>query len=855
MGKRIRHLEFYGFRDQNRYNSASNLDLSDLYETNDEQDKDIDELSGITEDLSEGKADIELVTTLSGKVDSFMESQEVANDRLVNAVKENADKIAKLEERDDTVTDKINEIGDSLNEVEETLSDTSAKTETLEGQMNGVLSSLTVVNDEISSITESLDSKLDKTEAEEIYARKEDVILKDDISDIITSGLTGVATEEWVLEQGYITSADSDSKYATRESVTVLEDNLNKTKTELTDQYNSLNNRVSTYVGTLSATTTVLSGRLETLESRHDREVGELKDTDSKLQSSINDNVLAIDRLEQAMDAKVDDADMAALVDRVDDLAETVDGKVGKTEFDAYSGKTAETIDNLLNNKADKGELDDLSKVVDGVISSVTQETQERKAADTEINAAINDILENIEALQDKDTNEETERLELAAKLEQEIADRKEGDNAIIGDADDTNADLTIYGTRKYAELQKGYAVSDAKAYTDTTASDLKIYVQDNVAEPLQSKIDSKADKTYVDGSISGAKDEIKSEIEDAVANEAAERKGADENLQGQIDDAVEDSKTISSCLNQVSNVVWAITDWRGENGEEYTDTGNGVLDVLHREFHDFVEHHEVPQITKDIRYDAKTESIVFEYTYNGEDRTFSLPASDLIEEWNVSQTSDGAIKLTKKRNVEGTDELSAEVVIDLSHADNVLKNNKGALYVSKNEIIDGLATSEEVVEGLSLKADKADTYTKDEVQSLLSQKANIGDVYTKEEVDDIIEDKVSESSGDISAIKALINAETQNRIASDNDIVSRLTNEIANRENADNAIKVSLSDEVGKREDADEALNDKITDLQAKIDQLRKELGETPQNENDVYTRLEVVESTIDTLIDFGTY
>ena len=99
MGKRIRHLEFYGFRDQNRYNSASNLDLSDLYETNDEQDKDIDELSGITEDLSEGKADIELVTALSGKVDSFIGSQEVANDRLVNAVKENADKIAKLEER------------------------------------------------------------------------------------------------------------------------------------------------------------------------------------------------------------------------------------------------------------------------------------------------------------------------------------------------------------------------------------------------------------------------------------------------------------------------------------------------------------------------------------------------------------------------------------------------------------------------------------------------------------------------------------------------------------------------------------------------------------------------------------
>ena len=82
MANRIRHLEYYGYIDQNRYNGIFNLDLSDLYETNSEQDADIDELSGITQ----GKADLSLVESLSGKVDTFIDTQKSINNRVVHVV-------------------------------------------------------------------------------------------------------------------------------------------------------------------------------------------------------------------------------------------------------------------------------------------------------------------------------------------------------------------------------------------------------------------------------------------------------------------------------------------------------------------------------------------------------------------------------------------------------------------------------------------------------------------------------------------------------------------------------------------------------------------------------------------------
>ena len=123
MGKKIRHLEFYGYTDQNVYMGLPNVDLSDIRETNKEQDKEINAISGATS----GKADKATVDSLSGKVDTFMDKQDKINKWLAKGINKNRERIDKLESRDGEITDKINEIVDDFNPIYNELGNLSSK--------------------------------------------------------------------------------------------------------------------------------------------------------------------------------------------------------------------------------------------------------------------------------------------------------------------------------------------------------------------------------------------------------------------------------------------------------------------------------------------------------------------------------------------------------------------------------------------------------------------------------------------------------------------------------------------------------------------------------------------------------
>lgn len=99
--------------------------------------------------------------------------------------------------------------------------------------------------------------------------------------------------------------------------------------------------------------------------------------------------------------------------------------------------------------------------------------------------------------------------------------------------------------------------------------------------------------------------------------------------------------------------------------------------------------------IVDNIYYDATKEAIIIEYTVNGKKMpNVEVPVRALINEWTVSDNTDGAIKLTKKVNDSTAvdnrqDILSAEIIIDKVHDDNMIVNDNGALYVSSRQIND----------------------------------------------------------------------------------------------------------------------------------------------------------------------
>ena len=99
--------------------------------------------------------------------------------------------------------------------------------------------------------------------------------------------------------------------------------------------------------------------------------------------------------------------------------------------------------------------------------------------------------------------------------------------------------------------------------------------------------------------------------------------------------------------------------------------------------------------IVDSIYYDNTKEAIIIEYTVNGKKMpNVEVPVRTLINEWTVSDNTDGAIKLTKKVNNKtaldnSQDILSAEIIIDKVHDDNMIVNDNGALYVSSRQIND----------------------------------------------------------------------------------------------------------------------------------------------------------------------
>jgi hypothetical protein len=177
----------------------------------------------------------------------------------------------------------------------------------------------------------------------------------------------------------------------------------------------------------------------------------------------------------------------------------------------------------------------------------------------------------------------------LERDLAKEVNDRVEGDNAIIGNPTDREGDNTIYGAKKYADYVSTQALISAKGYTDTKDSRVRDYIDETKAD-LERQISGKATKAYVDE----AKNEIINTIEPKILEEKSRAQSAEAGLESAIRRetarAIDKERTISTALTHTSNIVKALTDWDGDDRIDYTDAGNGIVDVMHREIHDIKE-------------------------------------------------------------------------------------------------------------------------------------------------------------------------------------------------------------------------------------------------------------------------
>lgn len=529
----IRHLEYYGYLDQNTYNGMPNVDLSGIYETNKEQDKEISEISGETIQ----KADIALVNELSGKVDSFIGIQSQINDTLLEDISGITENIEALKARDTEFTEKINEITDSINELSEDVSDgksaideMSGKVETFSELIEDFEDVLSGVLETVDSLEESISGKLDSDVAEEIYAKKSEVYSREEADETF---LKEHQSLDWVVDDINALSGAIDVIQEEISDLPIFDDSKYIKKVDFEVYSAATEDEIVSIYDSLSTNIDAVSGVVSTLET-------------------------------------------------------SLEGKLDKSTFDAYALDMNDKLDELEAKKLDASAITSVNDTIAVISSALDTEISDRVQADDAINARLDVINSEIGGIDELVEMLSGSSSSLNAKIDQEIADRKAADLALIGSSSDSQNADTIWGAKKYSIAQRDIGVSQANAYTDEMFGTVESQLA-NKFDEIDSEIRKKADKTYVDATVDEKVEDAYDTLDAKIDSETARATASEINLQSQINEIIASGSSAPE-FDKVYRRLNVITTYTGDTPEGYTDDGNGVLDVLHREFHELEE-------------------------------------------------------------------------------------------------------------------------------------------------------------------------------------------------------------------------------------------------------------------------
>lgn len=258
--------------------------------------------------------------------------------------------------------------------------------------------------------------------------------------------------------------------------------------------------------------------------------------------------------------------------------------------------------------------------------------------------------------------------------------------------------------------------------------------------------------------------------------------------------------------------------------------------------------------IVDNIYYDTTKEAIIIEYTVNGKKMpNVEVPVRALINEWTVSDNTDGAIKLTKKINnttaVDNSqDILSAEIIIDKVHDDNMIVNDNGSLYVSSKQIKDVSSRLDAEIER-SIAKDGEHTSLIDANKASIAQldkdvKAEVARATAKDtELTNsvsAIEKKVTDIGTSSDTVKSDLANEIARATAKEGELEASLIAEATRAEKEETSIKTSLEKESTRAATAESTLSKAITDETARA---KAKEGELEASVNDA--KLSFVDTT----------
>ena len=607
-----RILEPYGYIEQVDYNMMGfcDVDLTPINEKNEEQDEEINNLSGLAQDAQKG------LTALEGKFDEFSTRTVGALSTMKESINANANNIDTLMANHNQLSTTVSDMNDSLSNLTETVNTLSESISQSSEEVNTKISVLEgraeELETDVEELSASLNTKLSKEEAADVYARKASVYTKEEVDGKFSNELSSYASKQWVEEQGYVKRTDADTLYASKDTEANAQEALGKANGVLTD--------FNQFKGATNQSIDSLVGRVTNLEAKEEEDKDTLSSKIDKVSEKTNTNTSDIANLKTVMETKADKTTTDAMASTIEEVKSALASKVEISAFNDYKTSVAADIDYVKTNYAQKSDLTNTNKNIKSLEGKLDEEIANRISGDDALTNTINkDIKPSIESLRMKDSELQIAVEKLGSDLAKETENRVNGDADLLGLESDPSDRMTLYGVKTYATSTAQQALNDAKKYTDDAEQNVTTKVND-LNTKLNNTLGSRVTQDELAAAVNDAKNSLKSDLANEI-NRATAAENALKNLNTRLEGNV--NAAINTTNKQVatnSTILSVITSWKPsyEGDTSYSDEGNGVLDVLHREFHNLKNFIKISD-TVEIKNDDEVALGVYNASHTGD--------------------------------------------------------------------------------------------------------------------------------------------------------------------------------------------------------------------------------------------
>lgn len=608
-----RILEPYGYIEQVDYNMMGfcDVDLTPINEKNEEQDEEINNLSGLAQDAQNG------LTALEEDFTEFSGNTLNALSEMTVSINANAKNIRTLVTKHNQLSSKVSDMDDSLSNLTETVNtlseDISTKLSKEEAaEVYASKDKVEQLETDVEALSASLNTKLSQEEADDVYARKDSVYTKEEVDNIVSGELSPYASRQWVEEQGYVKRTDADTLYASKDTEVNAQEALGKAN----DVFNDFNQ----FKGATNQSIGSLVDRVTNLEVKEEADKDTLSSKINEVSEKTNTNTSDIANLKTVMETKADKSSTDEMADTLAEVQSALDGKVEISAFNEYKTSVAADIDYIKGNYAKKSDLNNTNENIASLEEKLNNEIANRISGDDALRDTIsNDIKPSIESLRTKDSELQIAVEKLGSDLAKETTNREKGDADLLGLASDPSDRMTLYGVKTYATSTAQQALNDAKKYTDDAAQNVTTKVND-----LNIKLDNTLGSRVTQDELAEAVNDAKKSLKGVLAKEIKRATAAENTLNSQYNVLAGNvNAAINTTNKQVatnSTILSVITSWKPsyDGDTTYSDSGNGVLDVLHREFHNLQNFIKISD-TVEIKNDDEVALGVYNASHTGD--------------------------------------------------------------------------------------------------------------------------------------------------------------------------------------------------------------------------------------------